>query len=130
MGLLENRLSEVIHRFTLNSSPTLENGYYIKPFQKIEIKKFSELIEEALSDVPTNGIPGDSEKLPNGNTIWRDLLEPGFIENGDNGVDYPFLNGSSYIYTNKNIFVKRQKYAQVLPLFQDLKTSVLPIQIC
>lgn len=129
-NLIENRLSEVIHRFTLNSSPTLENGYYIKPFQKIEIKKFSELIEEAIVDVPTSGIPGDSEKLPNGNIIWRDLLEPGFIENGDNGVDYPFLNGSSYIYTNKNIFIKRQKYAQVLPLFQDLKTSVLPIQIC
>ena len=91
---------------------------------------FSELIEEAIVDVPTSGIPGDSEKLPNGNIIWRDLLEPGFIENGDNGVDYPFLNGSSYIYTNKKIFIKRQKYAQVLPLFQDLKTSVLPIQIC
>ncbi len=129
LSLLENKLSEIIHRFTLNSSPSLENGYYIKPFQKIEIKKFSELIERALSNVPTNGIPGDSEKLPNGDTIWRDLLEPGFIENGNNGVDYPFLNGSNYIYTNKNIFVKRQKYSQVLPLF-EFKTSVLPIQIC
>jgi len=129
LSLLENKLSEIIHRFTLNSSPSLENGYYIKPFQKIEIKKFSELIEEALSDVPTSGIPGDSEKLPNGNIIWRDLLEPGFIENGVNGVDYPFLNGSNYIYTNKNIFIKRQKYSQTIPLFKELK-STLPIQIC
>jgi len=129
LSLLENKLSEIIHRFTLNSSPSIENGYYIKPFQKIEIKKFSELIEEATVGEDTSSIPGDAEKLPNGDTIWRDLLEPGFIENGVNGVNYPFLNGSHYIYTNKNIFIKRQKYTQSLPLFKEL-TSTLPIQIC
>mgnify|MGYP003137179519 CR=1 FL=1 len=127
--LKETRILEVIHRFTLNSSPTLENGYYIKPFQKIEIRKYSEIIEVASSNESYGGIPGNSEIKPNGDTIWRDLLEPGFIENGVNGVNYPYLNGSHYIYINKGVYVKRQKYVEPPLLFSKTKL-VTPQIVC
>lgn len=128
-SLLEKTLSKVIHRFTLQGNPTTENGYYIDPFQKIEIRKFSENIEVAYNGDNVVGIPGDSEKRPNGDIIWRDILEPGFIENGSNGVDYPFLNGANYIYTNKHIFVRRQQYGELIRLFDKAQT-VTPIIVC
>ena len=128
-SLLEKTLSKVIHRFTLKGNPTIENGYFIDPFQKIEIRKFSENIEVAYNGDKVVGIPGDSEKRPNGDIIWRDILEPGFIENGVNGVDYPFLNGGNYIYTNKHIFVRRQQYEETITLF-DKEQPVTPIIVC
>ena len=32
--------------------------------------------------------------------IWRDLYTYGFKDNSGNGVDYPFLNGKHYPYSN------------------------------
>ena len=83
----------------------------------------------ASSNESYGGIPGNSEIKPNGDTIWRDLLEPGFIENGVNGVNYPYLNGSHYIYINKGVYVKRQKYVEPPLLFSKTKL-VTPQIVC
>lgn len=127
LNLTEKILTKVIHRFALKEIPTPEKGYYIDPFQKIEIRKFSNSIETAYQGQTVVGIPGDSEKRPNGDIIWRDILEPGFIEEGDNGVDYPFLNGSNYVYINKFIYIIRQSPDKVLELFNK---RVEPIIVC
>lgn len=127
--LVEKVLSKTIHRFTLQDSATIENGYYIDPFQQIYIRKFSNIIEVADSDESVVGIPGDAEKRPNGDEIWRDVLEPGYIEDGNNGVDYPFLNGANYIYTNKHIFIRRQRLPEDIILF-DKQQTVTPIIVC
>jgi len=128
--LMEKVLSKTIHRFTLQNSPTIGNGYYIDPFQQIYIRKFSNIIEVADSDESVVGIPGDAEKRPNGDEIWRDVLEPGYIEDGNNGVDYPFLNGANYIYTNKHIFIRRQDPdTEIITLF-DKEQTVTPIIVC
>ena len=70
-----------------------------------------------------------AEKRPNGDEIWRDVLEPGYIEDGNNGVDYPFLNGANYIYTNKHIFIRRQRPPEDIILF-DKQQTVTPIIVC
>lgn len=126
-SLIENTISKVIHRFSLNDVPSIQNGYYLEPFQQINIRKYSNKIETALSGKKVVGIPGDAEKRPNGDIIWRDILTPGFIEEGDNGVDYPFLNGSNYVYTNKHLFVRRQDPDETITLFNK---TVEPIIVC
>jgi hypothetical protein len=123
--LKEKIVSEIIHRFALNTNPTPENGYFVKPFQQIFIRKYSNSIEEANSKEIVVGIPGDAELKPNGDTIWRDVLEPGFIEEGDNGVNYPFLNGATYIYVNKQIYVIRQTTPKEI-----ITKTVDPLIIC
>ena len=76
------------------------------------------------------GIHGDAEVRPNGDVIWRDILEPGYIENGNNGVNFPFLNGSSYIYLNKNIFIRKQIPDNLDNKVDDEDTEVSPIKVC
>jgi len=127
--LLEKTISKIIHRFGLNVRNTPEEGYYLYPFQQINIRKYSNQIETALFKQKVVGIPGDAEKRPNGDVRWRDVLTPGFIEEGNNGVDYPFLNGCNYIYTNKHIFVRRQNPDETITVFGN-KASVKPIIIC
>lgn len=83
-------------------------GYYYKPFKTIEILKYSKQIEKAEPDELIDGVPNDYETYPDGSLAWRDLLTPGFIEEGDNGVDWPFVNGRHHIYINNHIFVRRQ----------------------
>jgi hypothetical protein len=100
-------ISEVIHRFSTNDNPN-GNGYYYTPFRRIPIRVFSDLIEVATPEDNIFGLPGDFITKPNGNIEWRDLLTPGYFEDGVNGVDYPFLNGANYIYINHTLYVRRQ----------------------
>jgi hypothetical protein len=125
--LLEKTVSKTIHRFAINTQNSAARGYYIDPFQKINIRKFSNVIESAQSPNLVVGIPGDSEKRPNGSVEWRDILEHGFIEEGNNGVDYPFINGSSYIYLNKYTYVRRQNPDNVNT---PQTNSVTPTKFC
>jgi hypothetical protein len=129
----EKVISEVIFRFGLESgvltnnnipeNPQLVNGtetettggplkdlegYYYNPFKTLDIKKFSNTIERADPEDVIDGIPADYEQYPNGSKAWRDLLTNGFIEEGTNGVDWPFLSGRHYVYMNNCIYIRRQ----------------------
>jgi len=83
-------------------------GYFYKPFKTIEVRKYSNQIEGAEPDELVDGVPGDYEEYPDGSLAWRDLLTHGFIEEGNNGVDWPFMNARHYLYTNNYIYVRRQ----------------------
>lgn len=83
-------------------------GYYYKPFKTLDIKKFSNYIEKAEPKDTIDGIPANYELYPNGSRAWRDLLTNGFIEEGTNGIDWPFLNGRHYVYINNYIYIRRQ----------------------
>jgi hypothetical protein len=125
--LIEKTVSKVIHRFAINNENNSTRGYYIDPFRQISIRKYSNIIESASAPKLVVGIPGDSEKRPNGSAIWRDILEPGFIEEGNNGVNYPFVNGSNYIYINKHTYVRRQNPdKEITPI---IKTTT-PTKFC
>lgn len=67
-------------------------------------------------------------KYNNGeNYIWRDLLDKGFIEPlTNNGVNYPFLNGINYIFTNIKKTIRSDKTNQITNDFYckyEFKTS-------
>ena len=114
LEISERVITEVIFRFGVETDKNGE-GYYYNPFKTIDIRKFSTQIEGAEPDELVDGIPGDYEEYPDGSIAWRDLLTPGFIEEGENGVDWPFMNGRHYIYMNNYTYVRRQ----------DPKTSII-----
>lgn len=135
--LIERKLEDIYHRINtiyrenlnaINSeSPDLKEGYIYIPHRKIEIRSFSEFIEEGDS-IDTIGIPdyatlkysADTQPLPVGpiepiplSTIsrkykWRDLLDIGFIDSGGSGVNYPFESGSHYINITARFYLQRQ----------------------
>jgi hypothetical protein len=105
--LVEKTIAEVIHRFGRNNSPNGE-GYFYKPFKKLEIRRYSEVIETAPVDEIVINLPGNYETYSDGSIAWKDLLSVGFFENGTNGVDYPFVNKIHYYYFNHNLYVRRQ----------------------
>jgi len=116
--LEEKTLSRIIHRFGVpkvnvpylnpNGYSADGEGYYYYPHNKIQIRKFSNIIETVPNE--QNQIYPDYAQLNNDGTVsWRDLLDIGFFEEGVNGVDYPFVNGCNYLYDNYTIYIRRQK---------------------
>lgn len=93
------------NRNGFNLGPRQE-GYFYKPFHKIKIREFSNYIE--TGDNKTYGIPEYAVKLTNGRYIWRDLMDIGVNDVNQNFLDYPFLNGAHYVYSDHIIAIKRQ----------------------
>jgi hypothetical protein len=111
--ILEKTISKVVHRFGVQPNVN-ENGYYLDPFKKLQIMVFSDIIEFSNINEPTEGIPNYAETFPDGTVAWKDLLNIGYFEPGNNGVEYPFVNGKHYVYDNYNFFIRVQK-----PLDED-----------
>jgi hypothetical protein len=111
----ETIISEVIHRFgiavptPITPTPNVDGqGYYYKPFKRLEVRKYSNVIETAESDQNIIGLPSDYITYSDNTIAWRDLLTVGYFEETDNGVDYPFVNGAHYYYFNHNLFIRLQ----------------------
>jgi len=107
---IERVISDMYHKFKLNPyyfnigvkpSSVFGNstkGYYYKPHYSLEIKAFSDYIEEGDSKNIV-GLPDYSYFSTTQNKfIWRDMYPYGYVDTNNNGVDFPFLNGTHYPY--------------------------------
>jgi hypothetical protein len=108
----ERLISEIYHKLTYNDlvfkvPETIYNkkangrfGFYYRPHRKMTLRVFSDYIE--TGDVRnTVDIPDYSYFSTTYNSfIWRDIYEYGFKDAENNGVNYPFLNGTHYPYDN------------------------------
>ena len=101
-------VSESSYKLTFNDSlyqiesqtSSIPEGYFYKPNYEIPLKKYSNEISFENSDVPISRPTWAYYSEYNKNWIWRNILLPGEIEDDGNGVNYPFLNGSHYPYSN------------------------------
>jgi hypothetical protein len=103
--LTESTINETIHRFTQNGNG---DGYYLKPFKKLQIRVYSNNKEKSLKEENIINLPSDTITLPNGDRVWKDILSIGHFEEATNGVDYPFKNNSHYFYNNNILYVRVQ----------------------
>ena len=114
--LKERVISEIYHKLTFNNEPTDQGyrifyeegvsgtfdevlgGYYYQPHNRIPIRKLSEtiLVDDNYEYAPQHAIYSTYEEL----WRWKEILPIGFYESETNGVDYPFVNGCHYPYTN------------------------------
>jgi len=121
----EKILADVYHRFNtvnrINQNNVLSNtdftggsvnfgirheGYQYKAHHKIQIRKFSNYIEQGTPS--TLNKPSYATNLNDGRFIWRDLLDIGLNDGTETTLDYPFLNGVHYINSNFILALERQ----------------------
>ncbi len=105
----ERVISKIYHKlkfnqfaFTTEQQQFIDNplGYYYQPHHQLTIREYSDYIEEVPSD-QINDIPNYAYYSSSRQAFrWRDLYTYGFVDSSGIGVDYPFLNGSHYPYTN------------------------------
>ena len=111
--MLERSIDGVVHRFDWNpqvfshSGQTSDEGYIYRPHYGVPIRVFSKYIEY--------GDPQDVVDTPEWAEYWepikqwrwRDLHDIGFFDE-ENGVDYPYMNGSHYPSRIIGFYVQRQ----------------------
>jgi hypothetical protein len=108
----ERVISKIYHKlkfnqfaFTTEPQQFVNNpfGYYYQPHHQLVIREYSDYIEEVpsnqINDIPNYAYYSTSRQ----SFRWRDLYTYGFVDSSGIGVDYPFLNGSHYPFSN-NIF--------------------------
>jgi hypothetical protein len=125
----ETILQKIMHRFnTVDRETTVikqitdsaiygprPEGYIYYPHYQVNIRQFSNYVEQG--DSTTVGIPEYAESLGDGRYLWRDLLTLGYNDGQDETLDYPFLNGSHYLYDNFCIVTRRQDPFGVFGLY-------------
>jgi hypothetical protein len=100
-------ISELYHKikhsesvFRVSNYDNNKSGYYYKPHNKLQLKVFSDYIEtvdkQFAYDVPNYAFYSQQD----GQFRWRDIYSVGFFDENNNGVNYPFVNGSFYPFVN------------------------------
>jgi hypothetical protein len=110
----ERVISDYYHKFiyndnlfrigSLTTNPNLRlnpNGFYYKPHTSIQIRTFSEYIEDGNIDSIDSAPNYSFYSQYQSKLLWRDIYTYGFISRNGVGVDYPFINGAHY--PTKNI---------------------------
>jgi len=83
-----------------------QEGYHYQAHHQIKIRDFSNYVEEG--DEFTEGMPDYVVNMGDGRYLWRDLLDIGFNQTDERPLNYPFLNGSHYMYQNHCFYLRRQ----------------------
>lgn len=91
--------------YTIDLGPRHE-GYYYKAHNLIRIRDFSTYIEQGNAN--TIDMPNYVTAFPDGRYLWRDLIDIGSIQPNTEILDYPFINGTHYMYNNYCFTIKRQ----------------------
>lgn len=94
-----------------NTLPTTNQyGYFYQPHRTIQIRAFSDYIEEG-SSINVVGIP-DYAYYSTTNALfrWRDLYPYGFVDTDGIGVDYPYLNDTHYPFLNTIFKITPENY--------------------
>lgn len=105
----ETIINQQTHKIKLTfNGNTLTFKY--NPFVKIKLRDYNDTLYYGNINSNTKNIINipDYAKFVNdpeeGNVIWKELLPHGFVDPISNlGVNFPFINGRHYVYTN-NLF--------------------------
>lgn len=109
----ERVLVESHYRFNTNNREDngYGEGYFYKSHDRIKLLDYSSQVEQENLTLPDVDIPTYAITV-NGVMQWRDILTPGFYDQYGSGVDYPFLNGCTYIYGEYDMCLQRQNPTQ------------------
>lgn len=118
----ETIINEQIHKIKINYNTNEFLTFKFNPFIKIKLKDYNDTVYYGNINGNTKNIlniPDYAKFVGNpddGNVIWKELLPHGFIDpiNGL-GVNYPFVNGRHYVYTNNILSIQ--------PDLTDLNTN-------
>lgn len=99
-------VEKIYHRF-LYIKPNNNELFYYQPFYKMDIRKYSNGLENG-NTATTSNIPSYASPINStGEMMWRDLLDIGYIEENNNGVNYPFVSGRHYLYNDIKLYIRR-----------------------
>lgn len=123
--LRERVVSETFHKITLRSDifnhgqnsgsnqygASINNplGLFYQTHYKVKLRQLSPYVETSQTDNVVN-MPENAKYFEDeGMWKWRDLYDQGFIDSDGNGVNHPFINGTHYVKTDINFYLRNEQ---------------------
>jgi hypothetical protein len=103
-NLTETEISYFHHRFIHK-----DILFSYNPFKKFQLKLKSPYIEDGdnIENIPNYAIYSrEREKY-----IWRDVFDVGIVDENGLSIDFPFMNGSFYLFEDINFFLTPESAA-------------------
>ena len=121
MELKERVVSEAFHKFNprydifsygQNSiyGSYEKVGLYYQPYYRVKLRELSPYIESSNTDQILN-LPENTKYFEDeGIWKWRDLYDQGYVDPDGFGVEHPFVNGTHYVKSNINFYLRNEDY--------------------
>lgn len=101
--LTETEITPIYHRFIHR-----DILFNYNPFFKIQLKLKSKYIEDGdnkVGNIPINAIYSKQREK----YIWRDIFDIGVADDDGNVLNFPFMNGSFYVFSDLTFFLNAEK---------------------
>ena len=85
-------------------------GLIYQPHYRVKLRELSPYVETATTNdifnLPENTNYDEDEDV----WRWRDLYDQGYVDQDGYGTNFPFVNGTHYVRTNINFYLRNERY--------------------
>jgi hypothetical protein len=95
---------------SLNASSDNLEGLIYQPHYRVKLRELSPYVETATTNDIFN-LPENTNYDTDENVWrWRDLYDHGYVDQDGYGTNFPFVNGTHYVRTNINFYLRNERY--------------------
>jgi hypothetical protein len=95
---------------SLNASSDNLEGLLYQPHYRVKLRELSPYVETATTNDIFN-LPENTNYDADENVWrWRDLYDQGYVDQDGYGTNFPFVNGTHYVRTNINFYLRNERY--------------------
>ena len=95
---------------SLNASSENLEGLIYQPHYRVKLRELSPYVETATTNDIFN-LPENTNYDTDENVWrWRDLYDHGYVDQDGYGTNFPFVNGTHYVRTNINFYLRNERY--------------------
>ena len=95
---------------SLNASSDNLEGLVYQPHYRVKLRELSPYVETATTNDIFN-LPENTNYDADENVWrWRDLYDQGYVDQDGYGTNFPFVNGTHYVRTNINFYLRNERY--------------------
>jgi len=85
-------------------------GLIYQPHYRVKLRELSPYVETATTNDIFN-LPENTNYDADENVWrWRDLYDQGYVDQDGYGTNFPFVNGTHYVRTNINFYLRNERY--------------------
>lgn len=93
-----------------NASPDNLEGLIYQPHYRVKLRELSPYVETATTNDIFN-LPENTNYDADENVWrWRDIYDHGYVDQDGYGTNFPFVNGTHYVRTNINFYLRNERY--------------------
>ena len=95
---------------SLNASSDNLEGLIYQPHYRVKLRELSPYVETATTNDIFN-LPENTNYDADENVWrWRDIYDHGYVDQDGYGTNFPFVNGTHYVRTNINFYLRNERY--------------------